>query len=171
PTRCCRRRLELRARRPGGLLGRGPLRLVRVAPQRLDEPPDRLAPHRQPLRAASHPVERRGCRLATAGGILELVLGPPPLDEERLEPLVAPPPREPGRRPPLLELREPLLETCGIERREPRLERRNLRRELLRPLGRGHLERERPDPRPHLLLDVVRPLDLRRDARELQLGA
>src|SRR5207253_1869937 len=33
-------RLELRPRRPGRLLGRGALRLVRVAPQRLDEPPD-----------------------------------------------------------------------------------------------------------------------------------
>ena len=33
------------------------------------------------------------------------------------------------------------------------------------------LERERPEPLSHLLLDVARALDLRCDARELQLGA
>ena len=44
-------------------------------------------------------------------------------------------------------------------------------RELLRALGRGRLQRQRAQPLAHLVLDVARPLDLRRDARELQLGA
>ena len=43
--------------------------------------------------------------------------------------------------------------------------------QLLRPLGRRRLQRERPQPLPHLLLDVARALDLRRDASELELGA
>src|SRR5207302_1606813 len=57
-------------------------------------------------------------------------------------------------------------------RRPCRLLRRGaLRRQLLGPLGRGRLKGERPDPRPHLALDVARTLDLRRDARELELRA
>ena len=44
-------------------------------------------------------------------------------------------------------------------------------RQLLRPLGRGRLERERPEPLPNLRLDVAGALDLDRDPRELQLGA
>ena len=43
--------------------------------------------------------------------------------------------------------------------------------ELLGALGSRGLERERPEPLAHFLLDVARALDLRRDARELQLRA
>ena len=43
--------------------------------------------------------------------------------------------------------------------------------ELLGALGRRRLERERPQPLPHLVLDVPRALDLDRDPRELELGA
>ena len=53
----------------------------------------------------------------------------------------------------------------------PRPKRRDLDRELLGPLGRGRLERERAQPLAHLLLDVPRALDLGRDARELELRA
>ena len=48
---------------------------------------------------------------------------------------------------------------------------RDLAAQLLGPLGRGRLERERAQPLAHLVLEVARPLDLRRDAGELQLGA
>jgi hypothetical protein len=41
----------------------------------------------------------------------------------------------------------------------------------VRPLGRGRLERERPEPLPNLGLDVARTLDLDRDPRELEFGA
>ena len=49
--------------------------------------------------------------------------------------------------------------------------RRDLVGELLGPLGGGRLQRERPQALAHLLLDVASALDLRRDTRELQLGA
>ncbi len=43
--------------------------------------------------------------------------------------------------------------------------------ELRGALGRGRLERERPQALAHLGLDVARALDLRCDSRKLQLGA
>src|SRR5207253_7624493 len=104
-----------------------------------------------------HPGARRRRRRAPAGPVLRRVPRRPPPDGQSLEPLVAPPPREPGRRPPLLGLGEPLLEQRRVERGEPRLQRRDLPGELLGPLRRGRLERERPDPRPHLGLPVARP--------------
>ena len=55
--------------------------------------------------------------------------------------------------------------------RDARPQARDLDRELLGPLGRGRLERERPEPLPDLRLDVAGALDLDRDPRELQLGA
>src|SRR5205814_851789 len=78
-------------------------------------------------------------------------------------------PRDRRRGPPLLTLDQPLLERRRLERREPRGERSGLLGEPLRALGRGRLEGEGPEPPAHLGLEVARPLDLRRDARELEL--
>ena len=43
--------------------------------------------------------------------------------------------------------------------------------ELLGPLGRARLQRERAQALPHLVLEVARALDLHVDSRELELGA
>src|SRR4051812_10969776 len=48
---------------------------------------------------------------------------------------------------------------------------RDLATELLGTLGRGRLQRERPEPLAHLGLDIARTLDLDGDTRELQLRA
>ena len=53
---------------------------------------------------------------------------------------------------------------------EPRPQPRDLAAQLLGPLGGARLERERPQPRLDLGLEVARALDLNLDARELQLG-
>ena len=52
-----------------------------------------------------------------------------------------------------------------------RLQPGDLVAELLGPLCRGRLERKRSQPLLDLVLDVPRTLDLRRDPRELELGA
>ena len=46
----------------------------------------------------------------------------------------------------------------------------DLAAQLLGPLGRGRLERERPQPLLDLGLEVAGALDVGRDPRELQLG-
>ena len=66
---------------------------------------------------------------------------------------------------------EPDVERGEVELGDAGVERGDLAAELLGPLGRCRLQRERPEPLPHLGLDVARALDLDRDARELQLGA
>ena len=66
---------------------------------------------------------------------------------------------------------EPLAQAGEIELGDARPQRRDLAAELLGALGRGRLQRERPQPLLHLGLDVARALDLDRDARELELGA
>ena len=57
-----------------------------------------------------------------------------------------------------------------VELRDTRAQARDLNEELLGALGCGRLQGERSEALPHLVLDVTRPLDLRRDTRKLQLG-
>src|SRR5262249_20087668 len=64
-----------------------------------------------------------------------------------------------------------LPERSKIEGGDRGLEALDLFAELRRALGRGGLERQRPQPLAYLGLEVARPLDLRRDAGELELGA
>ena len=73
--------------------------------------------------------------------------------------------------PPLLDLAAPLVERPEVDPREPSMQRDDLARELLGTLGGGRLQRQRTEPLADLVLDVARPLDLRRDPCELQLGA
>ncbi len=125
----------------------------------------------EPLARALEAVERADRGLARAGGVGELDLGALALGEDGLEPLLRRPARERGGGAALLGLRAAGVERREVEPGEPRPEPGDLRRELLGPLRRGRLQRERPQALAHLLLDVAGALDLGGDARELQLGA
>src|SRR5204863_42209 len=120
---------------------------------------------------AAEPVEPLQSLLACPGRVGQLLLGPSALGQQRLEPLLRLPATAGSPAPPCRELREPLLEPREIELRDARPQARDLDRELLGALGRGRLERERPEPLLDLRLDVTGALDLDRDPRELELGA
>src|SRR6476661_1817503 len=130
-----------------------------------------LTPQLETFRRASEPVKRLQRLFARARRVGQLLLGPATLGEQRLEPLLHSAPAAGRPAPPCRELREPLLEPRKIELRDARPQARDLDRELLGPLGRGRLERQRPEPLLHLRLDVTGALDLYRDPRELELGA
>ncbi len=169
-------------RRPGSLLrfpgcrverlfsrsGRG---LLDVAAQAGLESLGRLATQLQPLDRAPHPVERRRCALAAARRVRQLLLRRVALGQRGLERPVDAAPRERRGQARILGLRELSLQRLDVELRDPSVQRCDLSTEPLGTLRRRRLERERPKPRPNLLLDVARPLDLSLDARELQLGA
>src|SRR5205085_2277054 len=70
----------------------------------------------------------------------------------------------------LLDLCQPLVDPRQVELSEARPQPGDLAAELLGPLGRGRLQREGPQPRLHLGLEVAGALDLDPDPRELQLG-
>ena len=130
-----------------------------------------LAAQVDSFRCAAEPVAHLQRLLARACRVGELLLGLRALCEQRLEPLLHLVPPTPGGVPPGLELGEPLLEPREVELRDARAQAGDLHRELLRPLGRSRLQRERPEPLANLCLDVAGALDLERDPRELQLGA
>src|SRR5581483_12121812 len=71
----------------------------------------------------------------------------------------------------LLRALHPLAELGEVDRRDSRAQTGDLPAELLGPFGGRRLQRERPQPLRDLRLEVARPLDLLRDARELQLRA
>ena len=71
----------------------------------------------------------------------------------------------------LLGSRAPLLDRSQVELGDPRAQPRHLDDDLLGPLRRRRLQRQRSQALAHLLLDVARALDLEADARELELGA
>ena len=131
----------------------------------------RLAPEPEPLGRAPQPVEHLHRLLALAGRVGELLLGAAALGEHRLEPLLRGAPRERRRGLALARLGEPLVERREVELGDARAQLRDLAAQLLGALGGGRLQRERPQPLAHLVLEIARALDLRRDARELQLGA
>ena len=164
-----RRALELR-RLDAGLAG---IRLCgrELGPHLLEQRRRRLAPDAEPLATAAQPVQHLHRPLALARGVGELLLGAAALGEHGVEPLLGRVPREPGRGPPFARLGETRVQRREVELREPRAQPRDLEPELLRPLGRGRLQGERPQALAYLVLEVARPLHLNRDARELQLCA
>ena len=164
-----RARLELEARELG--LPRGSLRGRRLRAEPLEERGGGLHPELEPLDAALQPVARRDRRLATAGGVRELLLGARTIAEQALEPALRASLRERRRVAALLRLRTTRAGLGEIELRDPRAQPGDLAAELLGPLRGRRLERERPQALAHLVLDVAGALDLERDARELQLGA
>ena len=154
-ARFARRARPRRGRPAGAPRGRTPTRRGRSAAR----------PRPGGDRGRRAPASRR------AGRVGQLDLGALALAEDRPEPLLRAPSRE--RRAPYdarLPLRGGHRAPQGRAARSALAGRRS-RRELLRALRRRRLERERPEALAHLLLDVARALDLRRDARELQLGA
>ena len=130
----------------------------------------RLAPQPETLGRAAQPVERLQRLLARARRVGELLLGLPAIGEQQLEPpFDAGPPGGRAAAAPI-DVAQPLLEPGQVELRDPCPQAGDLDAELLRPLGGGRLERERPQPLLDLGLDVAGALDLDRDARELELG-
>ena len=121
-------------------------------------------------RRALEAVEGAERRLAAAGGVGQLVLGLLALLEQRGELLLRAAARDRDCVAASLGVGPALGDGEQVELRDPRPQRRDLDRELLGPLGGGRLERERAQPLAHLLLDVLRALDLGRDAGELELG-
>ena len=132
-------------------------------------PPIRAALHA--LARAAQPVERRRRLFALAGGVRELLLDAVALAQQRLELRVEVAPRERRDLLALVAVRAALVDRGEVELRDARAQARELAGQLLRALGGGRLQRERPQPLAHLLFDIARALDLRRDARELQLRA
>ena len=158
--------------RPDGLVGAGLpglLGLREVVLQPPGERTRRLAAKRETLARPLEPVQRTDRRLARAGGVGELDLGALTLGENGLEPLLRRPPGKRGRGATLLRLRPASLEGLEVEPGDARAQRCDLEPQLLRALGSGRLERQRPEPLAHLLLDVPRPLGLSGDPGELEL--
>ena len=94
-----------------------------------------------------------------------------PLGEERCQLLLRAPAADPGRGLALLGRCPARVDGSEVELGDPRTQTRDLVRELLGPLGRGRLQRERTQPLAHLGLDVAGALDLDSDPVQLQLGA
>ena len=158
----CTGRLELLGRRAGHhVLERG----LEACGQRLG----RLAPHAQALGGAAEPVERCRGGLAPPGCVCELLLRAAALQQDVLEPRLRALALEPRRRPALLDAGRPLLLHGEVELRDSSLEAGDLAAQLLGPLRRSRLERERPQAFPDLVLEVAGALDLGGHPRQLQL--
>ena len=163
---CC---LELETRELGLRFGLVRGRRLRAEP--LDERRGGLHPQLEPLDAALQPIARRHRRLATAGGVRELLLRARTVAEHSFEPPLRASFRERHGVAALLRLGATRARLGQIELCDSRAQTRDLAAELLGALRGRRLERKRPQALAHLLLDVARALDLQRDARELQLGA
>ena len=151
-------------------VGSGALGLDEVVPQPLLQPRGRFAPKHKSLARALQAIESTERRLAAPRRIRQLVLGQSALLEKRGELLLCSAARDCDGVAACLRVGPALCHRGEIELRDARPQGGDLDAELLGPLGRGRLQRQRPQPLAHLLLDVPRPLDLRRDAGELQLG-
>ncbi len=131
----------------------------------------RLAAEHEPLAGAAQAVERLQRLLARACGVGELLLGGGTLGENLGEPCLDALLRSARGRAARVDVVEANVERGEIELGDARVEAGDLAAELLGALGRGRLQRERPEPLAHLGFDVASALDLDRDTRELQLGA
>ncbi len=131
----------------------------------------RLAPKPEPLDCAPQPVEHLHRLLALAGRVGELLLGSSTLGQHRLEPLLGGSPRQRRCRLALVRLGKPFVERGQVELGDARTQLRDLAAQLLGALGCRRLQRERPQTLAHFFLEISGALDLRCDARELQLGA
>ena len=158
----------LQADRRRGVVGASRLEL---GAQRRAQGCGRLAAQRDALAAAPQPVQRRGRLLAGAGGIGELLLGALALGDEGVDLQVERSALLGRRGPAPFGLGSALGEAGEVERRDRRLQARDLDPELLGPLGCGRLQRQRAKPLLDLLLEIARAVDLHRHAGELQLGA
>ena len=159
-----------RRRRAGSILedahglvtavGSGALGLGEIASQPLLQLGGRLAAQHEPLARSLEAVEGAECRLALARSVRELVLGLLALLEQRGELLL----RAATCDHDCVAARLGVRAAVG-RRQRGRAARsapasRDLDRELLGPLGSRRLERERAQPLPHFLLDVLGALDL-----------
>ena len=156
------------------LVGPGALRtfgLGEIVAQPRGEGGGGLRANRETLSGTLQAIEGAQRGLARSGRTRELRLRALPVAEDGREPLLGRPPGERGRGAALLGSGPALVERREVDSRDPRPKRHDLPREPLRPLRGGRLQRERPEALAHLLLDVARALHLRRDPRELELGA
>ena len=144
---------------------------LEIAAQRRGQRCGGLPAQHDALAAAPEPIQRRGCSLTCACGVGQLLLGRLALGDQGRDLLVEGPSlRGSGDAPPL-GLGASLREAGEIERRDRGLQPSDLDAELLCPLRRCRLQRERPQPLLHLVLEVAGALDLDRHACELQLRA
>ena len=160
-----------RADRLVAAAGHGTFRFGQLIAQPGREAGCRLAPEREALARTLQTVERAQRRLPPARGVGQLVFGALPLLEQRGQLLLRASPRNRDRVAPRLGVGPALGDGLEVELRDPRPQRSDLDRELLGALGGRRLKSQRPQPLADLLLDILRALDLRRDAGELELGA
>ena len=151
-------------------VGGGALGLGEIAAQALLELGRRLAAQHEPLARSLQAVERAERRLAPAGRVRQLVLGLLALLEQGRELLLGAATRDHDGVAARFGVGPAVGHGEEVELGDPRPQRRDLDRELLGPLGGGRLQRERAQPLAHLLLDVLRALDLDPDPGELELG-
>ena len=149
----------------------GALGLRQVLSQALLQARRRFTPHQQSLTGTLQAVEGAESGLSATGRVGQLVLGPAALLEQRGQLLLGAAARDRDGVATRFRIGTAFGHRREIELRDPRPERGDLDRELLGALGRRCLESQRPQPLSHFLLDVLGPLDLRRDTRELELGA
>ena len=127
----------------------------------------------QPTRAAARaarrttkPIQSLQRLLARAGGVGELLLRggalPEEIREPRLDALLGGGRGSAAR----VDLVEANVERGEIKLSDAGVKRGDLAAELLGPLGRSRLQRERPEPLAHLGLDVTSALHFDRDAGE-----
>ncbi len=141
-----------------------------VGAQTLGERLGRLAAKGETLALRAEPVERRRRALSRPGGVRQLLLGARARRQQVVEPRVALLPRRELVGAAMRQHRRPCREPREVERRERRLDPRDLLAEAHGPLGGGRLQRQRAETLAHLLLEISGALDLDRDAGELQLG-
>ena len=128
---------------------------ARSALQPLLEPRRRFAAQRETLARSLQAVQRPERSLTAAGGIGQLVLGLPPLLEQRGEPLLGAAPRDRDGVAARLGVGAPFGDGFEVELRDPGAQRRDLDDELLGALGCRRLQGERtkallaPPPRRH----------------------
>ncbi|MBM2822856.1 MAG: hypothetical protein HW413_1602 [Thermoleophilia bacterium] len=160
--------LELEAGRIVGFFRAVRLRR-NLAPEALEQRSRRLAAKPEPLDAALQSIERSDRGLTAAGGVGKLVLGTGSVGQQTFESGLCPAPRERSSIPSPLRVGAPRVGVGEVELRDSGAQRVDLERKLLCAFGRGRLESQRAEALPYLILDIVRPFDLQRDASELQL--
>jgi hypothetical protein len=105
--------------------------------------PSRLGAQLEPLDPSLQPVASRNARLASPGGVGELLLGASPIGEKAFQPALGAFSLEGSRIATFAGFGSPRAGVGEIELRDPCLDARDLDRELLCPLCRRRLERQR----------------------------
>ena len=130
-----------------------------------------LLPERDPLGRPLQPVERLDRGLPLPGRVGQLLLCGVTLGEQRGQLLLRAAAADRRRGLALLGGGPARVGRGEIELGDPSAQPGDLPRELLRPLGRSCLQRQRPQALPHFGLDVPCALDLDPDTVQLQLCA